>query len=59
MAFWPHWLYHSLVIGAAMVEGSNARSPTIVLGHSPQTALKSYNRASKLDASRRHEVAHQ
>jgi hypothetical protein len=31
-------------------------TPALVLGHSPQTALKSYNRARSLEASRHHDA---
>jgi site-specific recombinase XerC len=56
IGFGPHRLRHSLVTTAAVVDGTNALAPAMVLGHSPQTALKSYNRARNLEASRQHDA---
>jgi hypothetical protein len=56
IGFGPHRLRSSLVTTAAVVDGTNAIGPALVLGHSPQTALKSYNRARSLEASRHHDA---
>jgi hypothetical protein len=41
----------SLITTAAVMDGTDALGPALVLVHLAQTALKSYNRANNLAAS--------
>ena len=56
ISFGPHCLRHSLTTIPAMVDGTNPLGPSRVLGHSAQTSIRHYNRATALEASRRHDA---
>lgn len=56
LSFGPHCLRHSLTTIPAIVDGTNPLGPSRVLGHSAQVSVKHYNRATALEASRRHDA---
>jgi integrase len=57
VSFGPHRLRHSIITTTAIIDGTNPFAPPQVLGHSQQTALKNYNRATALEASRRQDAS--
>jgi hypothetical protein len=56
VAFGPHRFRTSLTTTQALVDGKNLLGTSLILAHSPAVALKRYNRAGALEASRRHDA---
>jgi hypothetical protein len=56
VAFGTHRFRTSLTTTQAIVDGRNLLGTTRILAHSPAVALKHYNRAGSLEASRRHDA---
>jgi hypothetical protein len=56
VAFGTHRFRTSLTTTQAIVDGRNLLGTSRILAHSPAVALKHYNRAGTLDASRRHDA---
>ena len=54
MAFGAHRFRTSLTTTQAVVDGKNLFGTSQILSHCPAVALKHYNRADGLEASRRH-----
>jgi hypothetical protein len=54
MAFGAHRFRAGLTTTQALVDGQNLLGTSRILAHSPAVALKHYNRAGALEASRRH-----
>ena len=56
VAFGTHRFRTSLTTTQALVDGRNLLGTSRMLAHSPAVALKHYNRAGSLEASRRHDA---
>jgi hypothetical protein len=56
VAFGAHRFRTGLTTTQAQVDGKNMLGTSSILAHSPAVALKHYNRANTLEASRRHEA---
>jgi hypothetical protein len=56
VAFGTHRFRTSLTTTQAIVDGRNLLGTSRILAHSPAVALKHYNRAGSLEASRRHDA---
>lgn len=56
VAFGSHRFRTSLTTTQAIVDGANLLGTSRILAHSPAVALKHYNRAGALEASRRHDA---
>jgi integrase/recombinase XerD len=56
VAFGSHRFRTSLTTTQAIVDGRNLLGTSRILAHSPAVALKHYNRAGSLEASRRHDA---
>ena len=56
VAFGTHRFRTSLTTTQAIVDGRNLLGTSRILAHSPAVALKHYNRAGALEASRRHDA---
>ncbi len=56
VAFGSHRFRASLTTTQAIVDGRNLLGTSRILAHSPAVALKHYNRAGSLQASRRHDA---
>lgn len=56
VAFGTHRFRASLTTTQAIVDGQNLLGTSRILAHSPAVALKHYNRAGSLEASRRHDA---
>jgi hypothetical protein len=54
VAFGAHRFRAGLTTTQALVDGKNVLGTSRILAHSPAVALKHYNRAGALEASRRH-----
>jgi hypothetical protein len=54
IAFGAHRFRAGLTTTQALVDGKNLLGTSRILAHSPAVALKHYNRAGALEASRRH-----
>jgi len=54
--FSPHRLRDALTTTQAVIDGTDPLGPSLILGHSYETSLKHYNRATSLEASRRHDA---
>jgi hypothetical protein len=56
VAFGSHRFRTSLTTTQAIVDGANLLGTSRILAHSPTVALKHYNRAGAIEASRRHDA---
>jgi hypothetical protein len=56
VAFGSHRFRSSLTTTQAIVDGANLLGTSRILAHSPTVALKHYNRAGAIEASRRHDA---
>jgi hypothetical protein len=56
VAFGSHRFRTSLTTTQAIVDGGNLLGTSRILAHSPAVALKHYNRAGAIEASRRHDA---
>ena len=55
IGFGPHRFRTSLTTTRAMVGGNRPFDASLILGHSPTTSLKDYNRAYAIEATRAHD----
>ena len=56
LPFSPHRFRDALTTTQAVIDGTDPLGPSLILGHSYEISLRHYNRATALEASRRHDA---